>query len=1069
MKILKLLLRVNRTIDPNHDFKLRDVCKKALLVLFVFALPLISYSQDKNQVKAKTEALKAQQGTNKSDPNAVNKTALDQPLQIISRDRAQEQQVNNKQGLQTDERCGATLIEAMIKAKYPNRKSTEQFEQWMKNSINTLRQNPNNNSSARAIFTIPVVVHVVSGGPISVSDAQVQSQIDVLTEDFRRMNADAANTPGDFLGIAADVELEFVLATVDPDGNPSNGINRFEGGQTSYSIGDMEALIKPTSIWHPDFYFNIWCAPLQGGLLGYAQFPSSSTLPGFDENEGPSYTDGIVVRDFAFGVGGSAQAPFDLGRTTTHEAGHFFGLRHIGGDGGCEVDDFCGDTPTQNGQNNNVVSDCSYPADNDCSDGVGDLPDQFMNYMDYSDDGCMNLFTQDQKARVDVVMALSPRRASLMDSEVGAGVPPDYPYDPFKDAPENDLCSGAIAVACGDTIVGSTLLASPLEQPQACSPETEAPGVWYSIVGDGNSLTASLCGGTDYDSKIGIYSGPCESLVCEGGDDDGCGGVGVPSELTINTIDGETYYIFVTGWSGSIGDFTLTLTCDSGPPPGVENDFCEDAIAVSCGDTVLGTTVGAVQDLTGTCVTSIGAPGVWYSMTGTGEFVTASLCNQANYDTKIHIIEAVDCNSSLSCVTGNDDGPGCSGFTSEALFFGEQGVNYFIYVNGFAGETGDFALSIECTPPPENDLCENAIALSCDSSVTGDTTFSTAAGAPATDCFDDPFSNLLGQGLWYSIEGTGADINLSTCGTANYDTKLDVFTGSCGELVCYTGNDDGAGCPGFTSDLTFASDIGETYYVYVSGYSSEFFGTSVGQFTLNVDCACIADAGECATVYYGYEPASCTDLTASLAYGGGPYDYQWSNGDSGETITVCPSETTTYTVTITDALGCVSTDDVTVEVIDVSCGKKGDKVQVCHKPNGPNPKTLCIGAEDVADHLAHGDSLGACGTEVVCGDPYTGEVDTSAERISSNSLTTDWRMSPNPASEKINLNLENYLGQDLSLQVLGFSGEILIDHKISGLKSSKYDLDISDIPYGIYFIRLSTQGETTTKKLIVIR
>ncbi len=1046
----KLPQRVNRTRIPKHDFKLRNALFKAFLLSFIFVLPLTSYSQDKNTMKAKTDALAAQKGVNKAEPNTARAAAADQSLRILSTPAAQVQDTKHKPIAQTDERCGATTIEAMIKEQYPNRKSTEQFEQWMRNSNNSLlRQASSVFAVGGTVCTIPVVVHVIDG-PISVSDAQVQSQIDVLNEDFRRMNADAANTPADFLGVAADVEIEFALATVDPDGNPTNGINRYDGGQTSYSIADMESSVKPATIWHPDFYFNIWCAPLQGGLLGYAQFPSSSTLPGFDDDEGPSYTDGIVSRDFTFGSGGSAQAPFNLGRTTTHEAGHFFGLRHNGGDGGCGADDFCADTPTQNGQNNNTEDDCSYPADNDCDDGPGDLPDQFMNYMDYSDDACMNLFTQDQKARMEVVMSLSPRRASLAESQVHLGVPPDYPYDPFADAPANDLCAGAELIECGDVVDGTTTGSSARDIPPACGSGPDGAGVWYNFVGDGSDVTVGLCGSA-FDTKLNVYSGTCDALACEGGNDDSCG---LQSEVSLTTVNGETYWVYVNGFSGGTGDFTLTLTCDSEPPPppsDVENDFCEDAIAVGCGETVEGTTTGAVQDLSGTCVTSIAAPGVWYSFTGTGEFVTASTCNQADFDTKIIVIEAVDCDSDLFCVTGNDDGPGCSGFTSEAIFFGEEGINYFIYVSGFSGATGDFSLSIECIPPPENDLCEGAIPLSCDSSVTGDTTFASTTGAPATDCS----GSSLGQGIWYTIEGTGGDINLSTCDTADFDTKIDVFTGSCDELVCEAGNDDGVGCSGFTSDLTFASELGETYYVYVSGFVG-FFGTSTGQFTLNVDCVCIAEAGECATVYNGYEPASCTDLTASMMYGVAPYDYQWSNGDSGETITVCPTETTTYTVTITDAEGCVATDDVTVEVVDVSCGKNGNKVQVCHK----NGKTLCVGAPSVAAHLAHGDSLGACGTEVC--DPYTGGDGDLAKGSGA-----DWSISPNPAGSNVRLHLENYVGQDVSVQILDFSGAVIKEYKISRLKRSNQNFNVGDIPFGLYFVRLSSEGETSTKTLAV--
>lgn len=1049
--------------------KLANVKLTYLFYSILFILPVLAQGQISQQEREKIEFLRAQQGINKDNPNG--KQILNSGLELIPQF---QNKIQPKKPLPIDERCGFVQAEQMIKEKFPNRNNVDQFEKWMEKAKTVVQ----NEGKKRDVVTIPVVVHIIEGGPIDISDAQVQSQIDALTEDFRRMNADASNTPGDFAGVASDAEIEFCLATVDPDGNATNGINRWDGGQSSYSIGDMDGVVKPTTIWHPDFYFNIWCAPLQGGLLGYAQFPSSSTLPGFDEDEGPSYTDGIVTRDFAFGVGGSAEAPFNLGRTTTHEAGHFFGLRHIGGDGGCGADDFCVDTPTQNGQNNNGEADCSYPATNSCDDGVGDLPDQFMNYMDYSDDACMNLFTQDQKGRMDVVLSLSPRRASLVNSMVCNGVAPDYPYDPFANAPENDLCAGAIPIECGDEVEGSTSSASPLEQPQACAPEPEAPGVWYSIVGDGNTLTASLCGGTTYDSKIGIYSGPCDDLTCEGGDDDGCGGTGVPSEVSIATTAGETYFIFVTGWNGSTGSFTLQVTCDDTPPPtGPENDFCEGAIAVACGESVEGTTVGAIQDISGTCGTAISAPGVWYSFTGTGEFVTASLCDQANYDTKINIIEAIDCDSDLFCVGGNDDGPGCGGFTSEVQFFGEDGVNYFIYVNGFLGQTGDFTLSVSCDPPAANDLCEDAIALDCDSSVDGSTVFSTAADAVGdTDCEEDPFSNLLGPGVWYTIEGTGGEIILSTCASANYDTKLDVYIGECGALECYAGNDDGPGCPGFTSELQFSTDLGVTYFVYVSGYSDAFFGTSVGDFTLNVDCVCIADAGECTTVYYGYEPAACTDLTASIAYGVGPYTYEWSNGMTGETITVCPSESTTYTVVITDAEGCVAEADVYVDVIDVTCGNNGNKVEICHAPGGNvnKAKTLCISADDIMEHLCHGDALGSCESVVICGEPFScgnaGGQGMSSNTVGNRSIEeVNWQMSPNPSTGQLYLSLEGHEGKSISIQIFDPSGKTIYTQSIMQLEDTEIGINLNEAPTGMYYVQLKTEVEISTKKLILVK
>ncbi|WP_235297777.1 T9SS type A sorting domain-containing protein [Portibacter marinus] len=1040
----------------------------SIMMFFLLLQPPASGQVDQEQLKK--DLIFQQNGLHKFNPDDANK-----PLQRVTNSNNENERISKVLGtLQpTDERCGMVQVEQMLKEKFPNRPSTDQFEKWMKNAKKVISQK----GISRAVVTIPVVVHIIGGGDIEISDAQVLSQMEVLNEDFRRMNADASNTPDDFVGIASDAEINFCLASVAPDGSPTTGIERYDFGKSSYSIGDMELNVKPNTIWHPDFYFNIWCAPLPGGLLGYAQFPLSD-LEGLEGLSGPSYTDGIVVRDIAFGVGGTAVEGLDLGRTATHEVGHFFGLRHIGGDGDCSADDFCADTPTQAGQNNNFFDDCDYDPNaalgtlrNDCDDGPGDLPDQFMNYMDYSDDACMNMFSSDQKARMDVILEFSPRRASLINSQVCNGVVPSYPYDPFADAPENDLCEGSIPVSCEDVVSGSTLMASPREQPTACSPELEAPGVWYSFIADGRPLTASLCSDdTDYDTKIGIYRGTCNDLQCVGGDDDGCGGIGVPSEVTVATIAGETYYIFVTGWNGSIGNFELTINCDGTPPPPPPgNDFCEGAEVVECGSVVDGKTVGAVQDLSGTCGTSISAPGVWYNIVGTGEFITASVCNLANFDTKIIIIQADDCNSDLFCVAGNDDGPECLGFTSEVSWLGEQGVNYYIYVNGFDGETGDFTLLINCNAPAENDLCENAISLDCVDSVEGSTNFATDRDQVGdSDCSDDVFSDLLSPGVWYTIEGLGKPITLSTCGTADYDSKIDVYTGECGNLVCYAGNEDGPGCPDFTSELTFDTEEGVTYHIYVSGFRIVFFGIdfmSKGDFTLNITIP-----QDCKTVYYGYEPTACTELSVDNIDGVGPYDYQWSDGSSGETTKVCPSESTDYFVTITDATGCLYVYEFFVDVIDVTCGNKGNKVEICHESNGKF-KTLCIDSEDIDDHLCHGDELGACGTLVICGEPWTCPDETlEEESVTARNVVSDqWAIAPNPSSGNFRINLSDYLNKAVNLRIMDTAGKIVYSYNVSELGSSILEINLDDIAKGMYYVRLNSELSSSTKKILLVK
>ncbi len=251
------------------------------------------------------------------------------------------------------------------------------------------------------VITIPVVVHIVyRTSAENISNAQVQSQIDVLNEDFRRLNTDAANTPSLFQSVAADVEIQFCLATRDPSGNPTSGITRTQTTKTSFSVYTDDVKYSSQGgqdAWPTDQYLNIWVCNLGGNILGYAQFP----------NGGPAATDGVVIDYRYFGRGGSAQAPFNKGRTATHEVGHWLNLRHIWGDAQCG-DDYVNDTPIQQGPNYNCPT---FP-----SPSCGNTSDMFMNYMDYTDDACMNLFTQGQKTRMRAVLAPNGFRAGLLSS-----------------------------------------------------------------------------------------------------------------------------------------------------------------------------------------------------------------------------------------------------------------------------------------------------------------------------------------------------------------------------------------------------------------------------------------------------------------------------------------------------------------------------------------------------------------------------------------------------------------------------------------------------------------------------
>lgn len=248
------------------------------------------------------------------------------------------------------------------------------------------------------VVKIPVVVHVIyNRGEENISDEQILSQIEVLNQDFRRKNPDADLTPFRFQQVAADTELEFVLANVDPQGNPSTGITRTRTRKESFVPFSDEmkyAASGGVNAWPSTDYLNIWVCNMDVGVLGFAQFPG-----------GPRATDGVVIGHRYFGTSGLVNPPFNKGRTTTHEVGHWLNLRHVWGDKPCG-DDLVEDTPPSEGPHHGCVR----------QDSTCGTPDMVQNYMDYTDDACMNMFTRGQKFRMRALFAPGGFRHSILTS-----------------------------------------------------------------------------------------------------------------------------------------------------------------------------------------------------------------------------------------------------------------------------------------------------------------------------------------------------------------------------------------------------------------------------------------------------------------------------------------------------------------------------------------------------------------------------------------------------------------------------------------------------------------------------
>ena len=419
--------------------------------------------------------------------------------------------------------------------------------------------------------------------------------------------------------------------------------------------------------------------------------------------------------------------------------------------------------------------------------------------------------------------------------------------------PVNDPCASAIALTPSTTctLTSGTVNGGTQSLVANCG-GTVTSDVWYTFTAGAANQTITVNGAAGINIVYELFStSPCAGAGTSLGCINNTGIGGNETFAWTGLTGGATYWIRVYDFSGAPTSFAFAI-CVVTP----SNDLCANATTAVCGGVYTGCTTVAcgitgTGDPTALCVAATApAQGVWYILAGTGQNVVLSTCGVAtNYDTQLFVYTGT-CGS-LTCVTGNDDmcNPGCVGGitcayiqASRVTFATVVGTNYYIFVSGWSGGTGNFTLTVTCVTPPVNDLCSGAITLDCQGNPTTYTGSTITASSSGDITLCSAFNAMPPLAVWYYYPGDGSNLTLALCGgTTNFDTQIGVWaaTSCAGPFSCVAGNDNVGGCTGSAagnaSSVSFFTSAGTNYYIEVSGVSGTVGnGTQSGNFTLNV-------------------------------------------------------------------------------------------------------------------------------------------------------------------------------------------------------------------------------------------
>jgi PKD repeat protein len=815
---------------------------------------------------------------------------------------------NYPNGMPMHRTCGTQPPSAQWDAWF-NQKVTE-FLQNNAGKFNSL------NTSAAIAYTIPVIVHVIHGGQAigtypNLSNAQVVSQINILTNDFSGTGQYVGNYPATaFAGYAAtapvtapsfngtriiigNAQLTFLPCQYDKNGNamPEPGVDRvnfntftLSAGYTSKDPANaayntngtfqnfINNIVKPQTIWDVNKYMNIWTTDENAalGLLGFATFPPGSTLPGIPGGTGTSTTDGLWCWGRAYGNTGFALAPYNLGRTATHEIGHWLGLRHIWGDGNC-VTDYCQDTPPANGPNyvnqNNLATPptatnantATYPLKpNTCVGPPANGPNgqMFMNFMDYSDDNGMYMYTTDQVNRMQTAMANSPIRVTL--GTHGLTVPP--PVANFTFTPTSPCAGQSVTVTSTSTggatqwtytFTGASLATSTLQNPVVTFTGTGTQSITLIAIANGTQVSLPVTKTVNIGTGLSVNIAATNTIICSG------------SSVTL-TASGATSYLWNTGATSA-------------------------AIVVSPTTTTNYTVTGTTGACNGTKTISISV-----NTTPTLTANNATICSGSS------------ATLTASGATSYSWNPG--GLTGASIVVSPTSTTVYTITgaNGTCTSSITRTVTVNTTPTVTVSASANTICSGVSTTITalGATSYSWNTGALTGGIAVSPSSTTS-----YTVTGTSAGCsNTKTISiTVNPTPTLTVnsaticsggsATLTANGTVSYTWNPG----PLLTASVV-VSPTATTVYT-VTGFSGSCVSFITSTVTVNAS----------PTVNVNANPTSiCSGASATLNATGAT-SYSWNTGATLASIVVTPSVTTTYSVTGTSG-SCSNTKTVSVNV-----------------------------------------------------------------------------------------------------------------------------------------------------------